>query len=348
MTDRYERPTHVRPISVREMREMRRMQKRLAKLPVPTAEDNERLTKWWEEYRKAEEQKRMANTVREHYDSVEEFCTAPFVLPENEARCRRSMQKADNSWVADEGSGSPFGRDDWYGPDKCSAAVAANRALTGWPEGAKQALERLSHIQVQTPVSVKRRAVRADQGDELDIHAVYRGDLDHAWTTRRRRNARGPRIVRIIAQFNLTGRVAAESLFWRGAAVIKLADILTEAGYNVEITAAMASIEVDQTSANWLITFPLKLAQSPLDVDALAGVVCNAGFHRTYGFRAYLARWPKVRNNNAGSDHSDEGGKVIPASDIGQDNAVRTFTVPYNVTNVHSAQEWLEKCAGEL
>lgn len=305
------------------------------------AEDAAR-DKRYQDFEDSIQQERDANATRMHFDSVQEYCTVPYALPVNERQSRQFTQRADGGFIRQALKAG------WYGPDSPSPETTVKRVLGGWKEGAEEVRKRMERVEVTPPVSIKRRVVRADQGDELDIHAVLRGQLDTAWQSRRRRQAFGPRIVRIVAQTNLLAQTSSEELFWRGAAVVKLADVLTEAGYAVEIVGAHAATTVDMDRANWLLTFVLKHAQSPLDIESLAGVVCNAGFHRTFGFRAYEACTTKARSQKGGTgDYSDSSGEIIERSDL-KEGALRVFAVPYHMGNSYQARLWVQACCEAL
>lgn len=295
--------------------------------------------------------------VRNHCNSLDEFCNVPFKRDVNKSLFHRTLKTLSGKWYDQSGCkvghryiglGSTRERHDWVGAD--TPQEAADRVTKGWPEGARRVFEKLQDLEVPAPTSVRRRMVRADQGDELDIHSVYRGDLDHAWTSRKRKHTRTKLTVRIVAQTNLLADMSANELFWRGAAVVKLSDALTEAGYNVEIIGALASRKVDRNeNIDFLCTFPLKEASMPLDTEQLAGVICNAGFHRLFGFRAYgaLADWNYKTGLDGTGCASDIEGRVIKKGALDADG-VKTFVTPYEVTEKALAQAWISKCLQEL
>lgn len=272
------------------------------------------------------------------FDSVHEFCTQPFKLPENQSACARGLGGTGGYWANNSDS-------DWYGGTR-SGNEAAARVTKGWPEGADRVMTNLESLEAPVPMKVQRRIVRGPAGDELDIHAVYRGDLEHAWTSRKRQNARGPFMVRIIAQTNLLSEFSGEQLFWRGAAAVKAIDMLSEAGYTVEAIGVLASDFVSGNDNDFVQTFPLKEAGSPLDVAQLAGVVCNAGFHRLFGFRAYFAAVDR-HHNGPGNARSEATGKLIDSLNLGADG-IPTFRIPYQISSKEQAEGWLRNLVTEL
>ena len=280
--------------------------------------------------------------IRADCDSVAAFCALAFtpasIAVGNDDRCAELLG-CPGSWLNRNRNVQ-----DWLGAT--TTGEAAERVTRGWPEGAAKVLANLRDLDVPIPMSVRRRLTRTDQGDELDIHAVNRGDLDHAWTARRRRRAHGRLTVRLIVQTNLLAEMSAAELFWRGAAAVKASDLLTAAGYAVEIVGALASEEVGGVEGDFIVTFSLKSAAAPLDVEALAGVICNAGFHRLFGFRAYFALAPKP-HLKTGRAISDTTGRIIRAAALDVDGT-RTFTVPYGVTSQAAAQRWITETIASL
>jgi hypothetical protein len=209
---------------------------------------------------------------------------------------------------------------------------------------------------VPAPVSLRRKVQRADQGDELDIHSVYRGDLSHAWTRRRRTQTRSRMSVRLVALLGGAHTVKAEELFWRGAAVAKLAELLEESSYRVEIIAATwAIVDAFSTPADTCevgMAFVVKGAGDPLEVDQLAGVVCNAGFFRTHEFRStYAAPTRALRKTQVGRDGKQIRllGRTVDRSDLATKemqldaDGTKTITVPTSVSSLFAAREWIKE-----
>ena len=84
------------------------------------------------------------------------------------------------------------GRDDWLGAP--NVTELQNRLERGWADGVKR-IEQIATRELSAPASVRRRRVRGDAGDELDMQAVWRGDLNRAWSRTRRANRVGSRTV---------------------------------------------------------------------------------------------------------------------------------------------------------
>ena len=185
----------------------------------------------------------------------------------------------------------------WYGLEPGPGAVR-DAVAQGWPEGVRRINEALADLRddIAPPVSVKRRRVRSDHGAEVDMSAYWRGRADIAWTDCRRTSTRAPQVVTIAAQISAPGKTHSGDLFWRGAAVLKLADLLTAAGYHVRIDA-VRHVRHGYTDhpGRLLQRVTVKEATAPLDVESLAAVLCLSGFFRMFLFACMCSMLYKVQ-----------------------------------------------------
>jgi len=174
---------------------------------------------------------------------------------------------------------------DWYGlgPEGASSIARVCQLLsTGWTRGADRmvkALAGLADVQVK-PKSVRRQNRWADQGDALDIHRVNAGRLDAAWQKCRREPQVGPQRVTLVCDAIESGGNDADTMFWRGAAVVTLADKLQSAGYNVEVVSAWTGINDD---VRVICHVTVKQSSQPLDLTTLASAVACPAFFRALG-----------------------------------------------------------------
>lgn len=296
-------------------------------------------------------------SIRAHFSSVHEFIECPFRVAGNKRKWDYIMHTANGKWtpaaagINDKDNWQERSAQDWIGAP--NANIAANRVVNGWPEGAEEVFKRMADLDVPVPSSIRRKINRSDQGDELDIHSVYRGDLDHAWTSRRRKHSRSKMTVRIVTRSNQQRGITSDQVFWRGAAVVKLSDMLTEAGYNVEILCAIAARNLDHQDVKFLVTFPLKGASDPLDCEQLAGITCHSGFHRMFGFRGYnaLIGWEagkKAKDDYHQSLHAyASSNAMVEEADLGADG-VHVFPIAMDITTKQEAHDWVAKCVAEL
>jgi hypothetical protein len=231
----------------------------------------------------------------------------------------------------------------WYGAP--SRAVLAERLSQGWPEG----VERLMALATReiNPTSIRRRRERADQGAELDIHAVYRGDLSRAWTRSRRKASSGVRNLSLIVDLAANCDVTADQLFWRGAAALRLTAALTDAGYNVGIFGAASGTNADtEGTVDYCQIVSIKDPDQPLDMDRLAALTAMPGFFRTSLFTGIVKCCDMADKVAAGSlgytnqNHLVSGAAMLP---IPQD-----LIVQEPVLDQMSAQEWIDKVVSNM
>lgn len=164
-----------------------------------------------------------------------------------------------------------------------------------WPEGAAMVRKLAdSLLEIAPPVSVKRRRVWADHGDSFDIHRAYAGRLDAAWQRAMRQQSRAPRPVRVVIEPNHTWTFKAANLQWAGAAAVALSDLLTEAGYSVEIVMRKRSRMDTPKCEIFEMTAQVKSPLMPLDINALAATVALPAFVRMVVYSAMCHYFPNI------------------------------------------------------
>lgn len=285
---------------------------------------------------------------RREFSSVQDFIRQPFVLEANRQLFMKEQLDLSGNWRSWKDSQlRGFLRsqtdDTWYGAP--SGEEAADRAVRGWAEGAERVRQMLADVEAPTPVSVKRKLRRGDQGDELDIHAVYRGALDRAWSRRQRTHHRSRMTVRLALQVGGSKTMVADEMFWRGAAIAKLTEVLEDAGYGVEVVCAESTLQRSNVIHQ---LFVLKDAGSPLNLDQLAGVVCNAGFFRTWCFRGMyaIAEVPLQGHSSdtvVGCSYVNHVDLLTDEDYLLGDDGTPTFVVPFRVSERESALEFIHE-----
>lgn len=182
----------------------------------------------------------------------------------------------------------------------------------GWRDGAARMTETVGEVSVPRVQSIRRRKVFAADGDEVDMHRVYAGDLERAWeSTERRLVAGNSRNARIWVEGCFNAYVEADQFFWRGAVACAMVDALEEAGYRVEVMG------YDQSSSSYrsgpqgqgdemdfICRYPIKGFMEPLDMPRMAAVTAHAGFLRGVLFAVMLAAPYKVTGGLGHSIHS--------------------------------------------
>lgn len=213
---------------------------------------------------------------------------------------------------------------------------------TGWTEGLQRVEDALTTIDVPAIKGIRRRKVRGDFGDELDIHSINRGEFDTAWSRRTRKNApHGHAQKTILLQLGGLVDVSSERLFWRGAAAVKICDALVEAGYSVEIIGSFATNEVSTKGGDDILTtFIVKSHDMPLDRVELSTVATLAGFFRTYGFMAKLCHNMKIKTGLGLTDYTLMHEEHRNNPDV--------ITGLYQINNQEQAQAFINNCIRNL
>lgn len=203
------------------------------------------------------------------FDSLSEYLEAAAVPAETEGNRTQQANYLQPSWRGI----------DWHGitPDEMTSegqvAYVARLVREGWPRGLAM-LEDFARDMTPPapPVNVRRRRSWGDQGDGVDMGRVWSGDLSRAWSRTTRAASRAPRHYRVHLSPNQPSKMDAECIFWRVVAGVVLSDLLTEAGYSVEICLTYASDSPQDSGdkANILTTCIVKPAGAPLDLAALA------------------------------------------------------------------------------
>lgn len=146
---------------------------------------------------------------------------------------------------------------------------------------------------IRPPTRTRRKLRRnLEDGAELDPEAwLYRRPDGWSDTERVRTEKR---IVRVLSHSGVLSHRSPSELMWRGAAVVAMADILTEMGFSVEVVGAARAREVDGRYGTVMTSAVVKRAESPIDLGALCLCLCEVGFHRlaTLAVRARILTVP--------------------------------------------------------
>lgn len=215
------------------------------------------------------------------FDSVEEYLR---IALNGKHKARTTYL----SWM--HGPSNTYGKAEWHGlagepgfPDgkPVGAPAVAQLISKGWTRGADKLQRAFDAIVCDVrPVSVKRVKRRADQGDALDIHAVYSGNLDRAWERTSRQSRVAPQRITLVVDGAANAGSKSDAMFWRGAAVCALADKLTRAGYLVRVIAGWACM---LDSGSTVCRVQVKPYDAPVDLATLAAAVALPAFFRSIG-----------------------------------------------------------------
>ena len=251
-----------------------------------------------------------------------------------------------NQWVADYYEGK-FERsakwlNSWYGIG--SKAELEECLYKGHPKRMKEIKKMADDIAHVIPKvkGTRRKVCRESQGDELDIHAMRRGDLQ-CW--RRMRKIESPkargraRAVKIYLRLTATGSVSADHMTKGASAGLALAQKLCAHGITVEIWAFAVSYKYQHSGRekNIFSEVCLKPRNTPFSLARLSfGAV--AALDRYYFFRA-MQSGIKV---DSGMGYAS-GGHESPqweADVCSRDKTVKTIIAP-SIGDVASASAWV-------
>lgn len=161
----------------------------------------------------------------------------------------------------------------------------------GWPE----AIEKVKELGLKELPLIKtkrRRKKKADFGEEIDMQAVYSGDLDTAWSSFERVDAEltGFNNVTILVNMSTSCHVRASNSFWKGAAASILTRDLTLMGKNVEIIAMKSCYSFAQRSSNihrCVVLIPVKKFEYLME-EELVYATLSPGFARSHMFKGII------------------------------------------------------------
>jgi hypothetical protein len=216
-----------------------------------------------------------ANLADTRYASLRDFVAAASLPPRN-TQNREFTKEADGGYNWSE---------DWTGGANTTAKAVA--AMSGQYASGAAIIKRIetasANIKLPPKVDLRRRRVRADHGDELDITAVYRGRLDIAWERTQRRPVTASPMVSIVVNMICQGGADASVMSFRGAVGIVLAQLLERFGYRVRIVFAMGGT-IAGADEKFSVRAILKDYGKPVNQEAIACATHPALF-RVMGHR---------------------------------------------------------------
>lgn len=161
-----------------------------------------------------------------------------------------------------------------------------------WPEGLNivqhmmYMLERES-LTLPPPVDRRRRKIWSeDTGDELDKDRLMSGQP--YWLATERTFIKGPQHLTVISDATAGCKRSAESILWRGAATVILADLLEKNGYRTELWVANKSRGAYKYCPNRQDTRMMRMKESadPLDISDVTNMVSGWFFRTILGLQA--------------------------------------------------------------
>ena len=234
------------------------------------------------------------------------------------------------------------GQDRWlgfYNYDSLKHAIEH-----GWPE----AMRKTEKFTVKLPriKGIVRRKKRADFGDEVDIQAIYSGDLDTAWTTFERVQTEklGSDNITVLVNLSTSCNVDAGNAFWKGAAACVLVDNLVRMGKSVEVIAFDMGHTVCRGYNN-INLVPVKDFEYPMDREHMHAIL-SPGFHRGFLFKAIIKSadmWGKDVASNLGFPETPDKkllNHIFPNR--------RVIVVPMNIESSSACEYYLKSTVTSL
>ena len=233
-------------------------------------------------------------------------------------------------------------RAEWYGIDNApTLPEVAAVVRSGWQDGAARTARASDALDVPRVPSIRRRRIRGDHGDAIDIDRVYSGALDTAWSRVARAECSAPPRVLIAVDSIAIAYQRAEAMFWKGAAATALADALTAAGYAVKCISAF---EGNNYGHRVSCRVTCKDYRAPWDLATAAASLALPGFFRALGHAWYTrhATWecgPGMTVLTLTEKHLRDDGDV---------DASHVFIAHQLITNKNEAIAWIRKCIARL
>lgn len=189
----------------------------------------------------------------------------------------------------------PYYAKEWFGLGSMSMKECLKNAVEGNPILYRELEKMMSMINTKidvydnynTTTVIKRKKVRREFGNELDIHKVYQGKLDTAWTTTQRVEVdQEHHLVTILIDIGGNCNIDAMNALWTAAACLKFIEVLEKAGKQIQVIVGGAANKVT-SRYNMTASIVVKKYQEHLNVERLAAM-CHIGYYRTACFAAKL------------------------------------------------------------
>ena len=275
------------------------------------------------------------------YADVSEFmkaaCSKTAANKGNGSDCKTYWTNRDysNKWVGDLDNRNGARDETEYSFDTIKTKIT-----TGWTHGVELIFNALNSDRIRTvgdADSIKRTRKRGDQGDELDIHAIYRGDLERAWTQVIRTARPSISNFRFTVDSIACGGESVESMIWRGAVAVKLADMLGVAGYGVEVGSGFTTRIDSESNRRHTVRIVTKPFGVNVSLPDLAATTAMPGFFRAIGHN-WLSYGVQERH------HHHSGVSVINYDPIYDDEIV----IGQNIDSQEKAVAFIEKIINKI
>ena len=205
---------------------------------------------------------------------------------------------------------------------------------SGWQDGVNRLQSLTDGIDIPPVKSTRRKARWSDNGCEVEMQRVWGGQFDQAFRRTSRESAKAPSKIRIVCENAVTGGTDADSAFWTGAACVALADILSQAGHNVEIVNILNLTNKSQRLRAWLV---IKESQTPMSAASVAGTTALIGFFRCIGLAWFTGMYKEDCGSGMGMCEN------ITLKHVSRPDVGHTYLASYaEVLSQDGARKWIE------
>lgn len=175
-------------------------------------------------------------------------------------------------------------------------------ANTGWDDGLKiidDMMRELTDAVTQKPKTRRRRRRWSDEGGDDVCYDRLRAGQDRFWVDREKRECSGPGTATVLLNVCAHSGWKSKDILWRGAAALCITELLTDAGFNVEVVVGAVSSQcfTDGTDAFTAVT--VKRANDRLDRSSLTNAV-SGWFFRSVMFAAWQVGEQNGRTADSG------------------------------------------------
>jgi hypothetical protein len=176
------------------------------------------------------------------------------------------------------------GQANWFGTS--SLAESLRLARFGWAEGRNRmkAMKRRVEDLVRQRVNSRQEVLWDVAGAVVDVGRFCEGEPENMMYFEPSPTDGKGRIVKLSVNVSASSGIRAEDIFWRGAAVIGLVDLLESNGFSVEVEVCEGIASRSHGGSKLEYRFPVKVPGYALDEDRLTFVLANPSFLRRVMF----------------------------------------------------------------
>jgi hypothetical protein len=234
------------------------------------------------------------------YGSLSEYITAAKAAP-------RNARNAELIAITDDASNPGLGNGaHWAGADNTADAIV--KLTSPYADGSaiiSRIEKAAANIKLPPQMDTRRRRVRGDQGDELDIHAVWRGQHATAWSRMGKRQVTAPPMVSIVINSIISAGDDKTVISFRGAVGIVLCQLLEKFGYRVRLVVARGGVTSSDTKEKFSCRTTIKDYGKPLDRETVA-CATHPAMQRVLGIR-----WSWVQMDGKGTIGGNMPGDAV-------------------------------------